>query len=65
MDAFVDQNTCIRYGACLDRMPEAFGTDREGDTEVRMRDVKDKNDVERLYDAADACPVFAIELSSS
>jgi ferredoxin len=46
-------------------MPEAFGTDREGDTEVRMRDVKDKNDVERLYDAADACPVFAIELSSS
>ena len=65
MDAFVEQDICIRSRTCCDGMPKAFGTDRQGRTEVLVRDVKNAIDVERLYAAAEACPVFAIELRSS
>jgi ferredoxin len=55
----------MRYRACHDRMPEASGTDRQGQKVVLMHGVRHPIDAERLYDAAEACPVFAIELRSS
>lgn len=58
MRAYVDQDTCIGCGLCVDTCPEVFQLNADGKAEA-IADTTDENR-SGILEAIDNCPVNAI-----
>ena len=54
----IDRSLCSGFGACAELAPEIFSVDDEGLVAIRTGTSEDV----RVLDAADACPMAAIEV---
>lgn len=61
MKATVDRDTCISCGLCVSICPNVFEMDDEDIAIVKV-DTIDVQDEEDAIEAADQCPVSAIEI---
>ncbi len=62
MRATVNQDTCISCGMCIDICPDIFSYNSEGKSSAIDDDIPE-TEIDSAQEAADACPVDAIELS--
>lgn len=62
MKVKVNKDTCIGCGACQAICPDVFEYDDEGLMDANQDNVSNDNK-EDIIDAADGCPVAAIEVS--
>lgn len=53
---------CIGCGACVATTPEIFEFDEEGFSKIKVNKVEDKKLIEKVKEAAENCPVSAIEI---
>jgi len=53
---------CIGCGACVAIAPEIFEFDEKGFSRAKISETSDKRLVEKAKEAAEACPVGAIEV---
>ncbi|HHU36757.1 MAG TPA: ferredoxin [Treponema sp.] len=61
MKATVDKDTCIGCGVCVDVCPQIFSMDQ--DDKAEAKDITVPGNIEEsCQDAADQCPVEAIEI---
>ncbi len=58
----IDREKCISCGTCVAMMPEVFELDDEMKSRVKNSDATLKTSKEKLQEAAEACPVGAIEV---
>lgn len=62
MKVAVDLTLCQGHGQCQDAAPRIFELDDEGFARVLQAEVPGEDGAARARDAADRCPVQAIEL---
>lgn len=60
MNVYVDMDRCQDHGQCVYAAPEVFALDGEGHLKYRHEVDESQRDV--VEDAADACPMQAIEI---
>jgi ferredoxin len=64
MKATVDEKACIGCGACSDICPEVFELGNDGVAHVKIAPVPAELET-KCRQAAEACPVTAIELTEA
>ncbi len=72
MKIILDRNKCIGCGACAALCPKYFEMSEDGKSSLKGAKVKPKTQIEELtikklgcaQDAADSCPVKAININS-
>lgn len=62
MKVAVDLALCQGHGQCQDAAPQIFELDDEGFARVLQAEVGDEDQISRAREAADRCPVQAIDL---
>lgn len=62
MKVAVDLTLCQGHGQCQDAAPQIFELDDEGFARVLQPEVRKEDQVTQAREAADRCPVQAIEL---
>lgn len=60
MNVFVDMDKCQDHGQCVFAAPEVFALDAEG--HLKYNQEVDDSHRDLVEDAADACPMQAIEI---
>ncbi len=59
MKVYVDQDTCISCGVCIDIAPDVFHEDDEGLTEAIEGEIPSDQE-ESVREAMDSCPTESI-----